>query len=184
MCSQGIAAPSHSWSLGSLFPRTGWSFDSNRKTQTNHPIPRMISHSQVPGRNRHPKDPARSCSRIMHLEAKSVRNKEMEFVPAGFAGDDLAASAAGFCARTRPPGTEFLDAETGHQKSLLKYANGRRDQNPGSDWPEIPAETPYSASDRKPAVCGDWMVVCAVRYEPVSPGHSPENWEFFAKFSK
>jgi hypothetical protein len=30
----------------------------------------------------------------------------------------------------------------------------------------------------------DWVVVCAVRYEPVSPGHSPENWEFFAKFSK
>ncbi len=27
------------------------------------------------------------------------------------------ASAAGFCARTRPPGTEFLDAETGRQKS-------------------------------------------------------------------
>jgi len=41
---------------------------------------RMIGRSQVPGRNHHPKDPARSCSRIMHLEAimdleaKSVRN--------------------------------------------------------------------------------------------------------------
>jgi len=34
--------------VGSLFPRTGWSFDSNRKTQTNHPIPRMISHSRFP----------------------------------------------------------------------------------------------------------------------------------------
>src|SRR5258708_6074030 len=26
------------------------------------------------GKSRHPKDPARSCSRIMHLEAKSARN--------------------------------------------------------------------------------------------------------------
>src|SRR5258708_1885958 len=78
MCSQGIAAPSHSWSLRSLFPRTGWSFDSNRKTQTNHPIPRMIGRSQVPGRNHHPKDPARSCSRMIHLEAKSVRMAKSE----------------------------------------------------------------------------------------------------------
>src|SRR5258708_4662283 len=34
----------------------------------------MISRSQFPGRNHPPKDPARSCSRIMHLEAKSVRS--------------------------------------------------------------------------------------------------------------
>src|SRR5260370_28023159 len=39
------------------------------------PIPRMIGRSQVPGRNHHPKDPARSCSRTMHLDAKSVRNR-------------------------------------------------------------------------------------------------------------
>ena len=45
-----------------------------RLTQTKHPIPRMISCSQFPGRNRHPKNPARSCSRIMHLEATSARN--------------------------------------------------------------------------------------------------------------
>ncbi len=32
----------------------------------------------------------------------------------------------------------------------------------------MPAETPYLTSCRKRAVCGDWMVVCAVRYEPVS----------------
>ena len=55
-------------------------------------------------------------------------------------------------------GTEFLDAETKRQKSLLKCANAYRDQNPGTDWPEIPAETPYLASYRKRAVCGDWMV--------------------------
>jgi hypothetical protein len=40
------------------------------------------------------------------------------------------------------------------------------------EWPEIRAETPYLASYRKRAVCGDWMVVCAVRYEPVSTSNS------------
>ena len=69
-------------------------------------------------------------------------------------------------------GTEFLDAETKRQKSLFKRANATRDQNPGTEWPEIPAETPYLASYRKHAVYEDWMVVCAVRYEPVSGGNS------------
>jgi len=68
----------------------------------------------------------------------------------------------------RAPGTEFLDAETKRQKSPLKCANAYRDQNPGSEWPENPVETPYLVSYRKRAVCKDWMVVCAVRYEPVS----------------
>ena len=63
-----------------------------------------------------------------------------------------------FVLKARLPGTEFLDAETGRQKSPLKCANARRDQNPGSEWPEIPAETPYSESYRKRAVCEDWMV--------------------------
>jgi hypothetical protein len=31
-----------------------------------------------------------------------------------------------------------------------------------------PQKRPYSESYRKRAVCEDWMVVCAVRYEPVS----------------
>ena len=66
------------------------------------------------------------------------------------------------------PGTEFLDAETGRQKSPLEPTNAHRDKNPGMEWPEIRAETPYLASYRKRPVCGDWMVVCAVRYEPVS----------------
>ena len=83
-----------------------------------------------------------------------------------------AASAAGLRAETRPPGTEFLDAETGCQKSPLKRTNAHRDKNPGMEWPEIRAETPYLASYRKRAVCGDWMVVCAVRYEPVSTSNS------------
>ena len=62
-----------------------------------------------------------------------------------------------------PPGTEFLDAETGRQKQSAKRANARRDQNPGSERSEIPAETPYLASYRKRAVCGDWMVADAVK---------------------
>src|SRR5258705_13586420 len=53
-------------------------------------------------------------------------------------------------------------------KSPLKCANVGRDQNPRSEWPEIPAETPYWESYRKRAVCEDWMVVCAVMCEPVS----------------
>jgi hypothetical protein len=51
-----------------------------------------------------------------------------------------------------------LDAETGRQKSPLKCANARRDQNPGSEWPEIPAETPYLAAHQNRAVCEGWMV--------------------------
>jgi hypothetical protein len=78
------------------------------------------------------------------------------------------AIAVGLRAQSRLPGTEFLDAETKRQKSPLKCANAYRDQNPGSEWPEIPAETGYLASYRKRAVCKDWMVVCAVICEPVS----------------
>src|SRR6478672_7891058 len=58
-------------------------------------------------------------------------------------------------AQARPPGTEFLDAETGRQKPPPKCANVGRDQSPGIEWPKIPAETPYLASWRKRAVCGD-----------------------------
>jgi len=46
-----------------------------------------------------------------------------------------------------------LDAETKRQKSSFKRANARRDQNPGNEWSEIPAETPYLALCRKHAVC-------------------------------
>src|SRR5258708_10108138 len=95
-----------------------------------------------------------------------------------------ASSAVGFRARARPPGTEFLDAETGRQKSPPKWVSAHRDKITGNKGSEIPAETRYLASGRKRSVCEDWMVVCAVICEPVSSGHSPENWEFFAKFSK
>jgi hypothetical protein len=66
------------------------------------------------------------------------------------------------------PGTEFLDAETGRQKSSRKNVNACRDQSPGSKCLEIPAEAPNLASTRERVACGDWMVVCAVIYEPVS----------------
>src|SRR5258707_15501188 len=42
--------------------------------RTKHLTPPMIGRSQFPGRNHHPRDPARSCFRTMHLEATSVRN--------------------------------------------------------------------------------------------------------------
>jgi hypothetical protein len=83
-----------------------------------------------------------------------------------------AAPAMAARAQNLPPGTEFLDAETGRQKSPLKRANAHRDQNPRGEWPEIPAETPYLASYQKSAVCEDWMVVCAVICEPVSTRNS------------
>src|SRR6478752_8007054 len=62
-------------------------------------------------------------------------------------------------AQARPPGTEFLDAETGRQNRPLNCANVGRDQSPGIEWPKIPAETTYLASYRKRVVCKDWMVV-------------------------
>src|SRR5258705_13705853 len=69
--------------------------------------------------------------------------------------------------RARPPGTESLDAETGRQKPPPKRVSAHRDQSPRRKWQEIPGETPYFASYRNPAVCGDWMGVCAVSCEPV-----------------
>ena len=78
-----------------------------------------------------------------------------------------------FALKARLPGTEFWDAETGRQKSSRKSVNPCRDQSPRSKRPEIPAETPYLASCRKRAVCGDWMVDCAVTREPVSASHPP-----------
>src|SRR5260370_41657234 len=85
-------------------------------------------------------------------------------------------------AQARPPGTEFLDAETGCQKSPVRRANARRDKNLSNEWPEIPAERPYLVPYRKSAVCGDWMVVFAVRYEPVSDWQFPAKREFYRQF--
>jgi hypothetical protein len=68
-------------------------------------------------------------------------------------------------ARASPPGTEFLDAETGRQKSPLKRITVRRDQNLGNGWPKVPAETPYLGYCRKFGVCKGWVVE-APRLEP------------------
>jgi hypothetical protein len=94
----------------------------------------------------------------------------------------MAASAAGFRARARPPGTDFLDAETGRQKSPPKWVSAHRDTNPGNQWSENPVETASLASCWKRTVCKDWMVVCAVRYEPVSGGQFPANREINREF--
>jgi len=56
------------------------------------------------------------------------------------------------------PGTEFLDAETGGQKSALETADVRRDGKSGDDTGEIPAETNSLESPTKCAVWEDWMV--------------------------
>src|SRR6266404_3249632 len=85
-------------------------------------------------------------------------------------------------APTRPPGTEFLDAETGPQISPPKWVSAHRDKNPGNEWSEIPAETPYLALCRKHAVCKDWMVVRAVICEPVSTRQFPAIREFYREF--
>src|ERR1700682_1575628 len=92
--------------------------------------------------------------------------------------------AVHFALIARLPGTEFLDAETGRQRSSRKSVNACRDQSPGSEWPEIPAETPYSASYRKRTVCGDWMVVFAVKYEPVSTRKSQITADLQGFFTK
>jgi hypothetical protein len=98
------------------------------------------------------------------ITAAPVQDPNYSGPKVGIAG----AVRSDFALKARLSGTEFLDAETGRQKSSRKSANACRDQSPGSKWPEIPAEEPYLASTAERVVCGDWMVVCAVRYEPVS----------------
>jgi hypothetical protein len=65
-----------------------------------------------------------------------------------------------------------LDAETGGQKSTQETANACRDREAGTIPANIPVETAYLESVWKPVVRSDWMVVCAVRYEPVSTSNS------------
>ena len=68
----------------------------------------------------------------------------------------------------KSPGTEFLDAETGGQKIHPRDRNCR--QRPGTlkIGHKIPAETASFRSTTVSAVREDWVVVCAVRREPVS----------------
>jgi hypothetical protein len=56
------------------------------------------------------------------------------------------------------PGTEFLDAETGGQKSARNTANVHRDGKSGDDTSEIRAERASSEAPAKCAVWEDWMV--------------------------
>lgn len=73
-----------------------------------------------------------------------------------------------FPAQWAVPGTEFLDAETEGQKSAQETANACRDRKAGTIPANILAETAYLEFAWKPVVRSDWMVVCAVRCEPVS----------------
>jgi hypothetical protein len=56
------------------------------------------------------------------------------------------------------PGTEFLEAETGGQKSALETADVHRDRKSSNDTGQIPAETASLESPTKCAVWEDWMV--------------------------
>jgi hypothetical protein len=66
------------------------------------------------------------------------------------------------------PGTEFLDAETGGQKSALETADVDRDRKSGDDTGEIPAEAASLESPTKCAVWEDWMVG-TTGIEPATP---------------
>src|SRR5437773_11523885 len=60
-----------------------------------------------------------------------------------------------------PPGTEFLDAETGGQKSP------NRDQNSRSEWLESPQKHPICSRAPNLRFREDWMVVGAVCCEQI-----------------
>ena len=62
----------------------------------------------------------------------------------------------------------IFECRDGAPKFVAECANADRDKNLRIEWPEIPAETAYLASRWNLRVWEDWMVVCAVRYEPVS----------------
>jgi hypothetical protein len=103
------------------------------------------------------------------ITAAPVQDPNYSGPKVGIAG----AVRSNFALKARLLGTEFLDAETGRQKSSRKRANACRDQSPGSKWPEIPAEAPYLASTGERVVCGDWMVADAVGCEPVFASKIP-----------
>src|SRR5665811_1541575 len=71
-----------------------------------------------------------------------------------------------FPAQWAVPGTEFLDAETGGQKSAQETANACRDRKAGTIPANIPAETSYLEFAWKPVVRSDWMVADAVQSNP------------------
>jgi hypothetical protein len=71
---------------------------------------------------------------------------------------DFQAAERSFALEIQLPGTEFLDAETGGQKSAAETADVYRDRRSGDDTDEIPAETASLESPTKCAVWEDWMV--------------------------
>src|SRR4029077_14925496 len=81
-----------------------------------------------------------------------------------------AASAAGFRARTRPPGTEFLDAETGPQISSPKCVSAHRDKNPEMSGRKSPQKRPIwrRAGNARFARTGLKLVTHHPVIEPVS----------------
>jgi hypothetical protein len=97
---------------------------------------------------------------------------------------NTASTALGLHAQPRLPETEFLDTETGRRKSPLRLSDTCRDQNPRNQRPKIPAETPYLASAEKRTVYEDWMVVCAVRCEPVSIANTLLSGNLSGNFAK
>jgi hypothetical protein len=83
-------------------------------------------------------------------------------------------SAAESC----PPGTGFLDAETGPPKSPPETTYARRDQKDPKPIAQIPAETAYLNLTGNYPVRRDWMVADAVernRSRPASPLLFPVN---------
>ena len=69
-------------------------------------------------------------------------------------------------------------------KIATKMGERSQRQKSGNEWSEIPAETPYLALCRKRAVCKDWMVVFAVKYEPVSTRKSQITADLQGLFTK
>jgi hypothetical protein len=78
----------------------------------------------------------------------------------GFAG----AKVAKLRAQGLAAGNGLFGCRDRGPKTGTKYVSLRRDQSRASEWPEISAETPFSAAYRKRAVCEDWMVAPAVPY--------------------
>ena len=94
-----------------------------------------------------------------------------------------AASAAGFCARTRPPGTEFLDAETGPQISPPKWVSARRDKIREMSGRKSPQKRPIwrCAGNTRFSRTGWW---CAQSDTNPSPCYLAKNRVIFEKNSE
>src|SRR6266436_4064775 len=95
----------------------------------------------------------------------TVRNPRIKSAIGSEAGHDSRAPPG---LEIQLPGTEFLDAETGAKKIHPRDRHVGRDRGTWKIGGKIPAETASFRSRTVFAVREDWVVVCAVRYEPVS----------------